>query len=174
MRESLTKDTGVLRLTVGFVLVVTARLRLVVLIRIVDRLVLLTACLRLVVIHIRIVDKLGGVGLVRRGRRFGLVGPACLRLVVNLVPIIPRLVGGLVRTTRARSARAGVLVRIVGVLVNTGTSFVNVSLDIGFWLQAVSIGVAVIGTILVGFGKRSEVKDSHDRYTNEEGIGPAA
>jgi hypothetical protein len=47
-------------------------------------------------------------------------------------------------------------------------------LDIGFWLQAVSIGVAVIGTILVGFDKRSEVKDSHDRYTNEEGIDAAA
>jgi hypothetical protein len=58
----------------------------------------------------------------------------------------------------------------IGVLVNTGTSSVNVSLEIGFWLQAVSIGVAVIGTILVGFGKRTEVKDSHDRYANEEGI----
>jgi hypothetical protein len=43
-------------------------------------------------------------------------------------------------------------------------------LEVGFWLQAVSIGVAVIGTILVGFGKRSEVKDSHDRYANEEGV----
>jgi hypothetical protein len=34
--------------------------------------------------------------------------------------------------------------------------------------------VAVIGTILVGFGKRSEVKDSHDRYTNEERLDPGA
>ena len=45
----------------------------------------------------------------------------------------------------------------------------RLSLEVGFWLQAVSIGLAVIGTILVGFGKRSEVKDSHDRYANEEG-----
>jgi hypothetical protein len=30
----------------------------------------------------------------------------------------------------------------------------GVSLESGFWLQAVSIGVAVIGTILVGVGKR--------------------
>jgi len=46
----------------------------------------------------------------------------------------------------------------------------GLSLDAGFWLQALSICVAVIGTILVGFGKRSEVKDSHDRYANEEGV----
>jgi hypothetical protein len=45
----------------------------------------------------------------------------------------------------------------------------GLSLEVGFWLQAVSIGVAVIGTILVGVGKRSEIKDSHDRYSNEEG-----
>jgi hypothetical protein len=43
------------------------------------------------------------------------------------------------------------------------------SLEAGFWLQALSIGVAVIGTILVGF-KRSEGKDSHDRFANEEGV----
>lgn len=47
-------------------------------------------------------------------------------------------------------------------------------LEMGFWLQAVSIGVAVIGTTLVGFGKRSEVKDSHDRYANEEGVDTGA
>jgi len=28
--------------------------------------------------------------------------------------------------------------------------------------------VVVVGTILVGFGKPSEVKDSHDRYANGE------
>ena len=42
-------------------------------------------------------------------------------------------------------------------------------MEIGFWLQAASIGVAVIGTILVGFGKRSKIRDSHDRYANEGG-----
>jgi hypothetical protein len=42
-------------------------------------------------------------------------------------------------------------------------------LKFGFRLQAVSIGVVVIGTILVGFGKWSEVKDSYDRYANEVG-----
>ena len=45
----------------------------------------------------------------------------------------------------------------------------GLSLETGFWLQALSIGVAVIGTILVGF-KRSEGKDSHDRFANEEGV----
>jgi hypothetical protein len=46
----------------------------------------------------------------------------------------------------------------------------GLSLEVGFRLQAASIGVAVIGTILVGFGKRSKVKDTHDRYTNEQGV----
>jgi hypothetical protein len=50
----------------------------------------------------------------------------------------------------------------------------GVSLESGFWLQAVSIGVTVIGTILVGFGKRSHVKDSHDRYATEEGVDAGA
>jgi hypothetical protein len=61
----------------------------------------------------------------------------------------------------------------IGTLLRLG-SFGDDSLEIGFWLQAASIGVAVIGTILVGFGKRSEVKDSHDRYTNEERLDPGA
>ena len=51
-----------------------------------------------------------------------------------------------------------------------GTITRGLSLDAGFWLQAVSIGVAVIGTILVGLGGRSEVKDSHNRFANEEGV----
>jgi hypothetical protein len=46
----------------------------------------------------------------------------------------------------------------------------GLSLEAGFWLQALSIGVAVIGTILVGLGKRSEVRDSHDRFANEDGV----
>jgi hypothetical protein len=40
----------------------------------------------------------------------------------------------------------------------------RLSLEVGFWLQAVSIGVAVIGTVLVG------IKDSHDRYSNVKGV----
>jgi hypothetical protein len=36
----------------------------------------------------------------------------------------------------------------IGALLRLGT-FLGASLEIGFWLQAVSIGVAVIGTILV-------------------------
>ena len=57
----------------------------------------------------------------------------------------------------------------IGILLRLGT-FAGASVEVGFWLQAVSIGVAVIGTILVEFGKRSEVKDSHDRYANEAGV----
>jgi hypothetical protein len=53
----------------------------------------------------------------------------------------------------------------IGSLLRTGT-FDSVSLEVGFWLQAVSIGVGVLGTSLVWFGKRSEVKDSHDRYAD--------
>lgn len=49
-----------------------------------------------------------------------------------------------------------------GFLIYTGTiGLDNLSLEIGFWLQAASIGVAIIGTILA-------VKDSHDRYANVE------
>ena len=42
------------------------------------------------------------------------------------------------------------------------------SLQFGFWLQGVSIGVVVIGTILVRFGGRSDVKDGRYRYANGE------
>jgi hypothetical protein len=52
----------------------------------------------------------------------------------------------------------------IGSLVQTASlresAIGRLSLEAGFWLQAVSIGVAVIGTILVGLGKRSEVKGS--------------
>jgi hypothetical protein len=54
-----------------------------------------------------------------------------------------------------------------GVLLRYAT-FGDISLEFGFWLQAVSICVVVIGTILVGFGMWSDVKDSRDRYANEE------
>jgi hypothetical protein len=61
----------------------------------------------------------------------------------------------------------GSLLQTVGL---RNSDIAELSLEVGFWLQAVSIGVALIGTILVAFGKRSEVKDSHDRYANEEGV----
>ena len=59
----------------------------------------------------------------------------------------------------------------IGPLLQTVTLRENVvtgrlSLEVGFWLQAVSIGVGALGTTLVWFGKRSEVKDSHDRYAD--------
>jgi hypothetical protein len=52
----------------------------------------------------------------------------------------------------------------IGVLLRLG-SFARASLEVGFWLQAVSIGVAVIGTILVatrrtGAHERSRVGTS--------------
>jgi hypothetical protein len=52
----------------------------------------------------------------------------------------------------------------IGVLLRLGT-FARASLEVGFWLQAVSIGVAVIGTILVatrrtGAHERSRVGTS--------------
>jgi hypothetical protein len=36
----------------------------------------------------------------------------------------------------------------IGALLRLGT-FLGASLEIGFWLQAVSVGVTIIGTILV-------------------------
>jgi hypothetical protein len=69
----------------------------------------------------------------------------------------------------------GVLLRSIDrTPLNMAATFGPTSLEVGVWLQAVSIGVAVIGTILVWFDKRSEVKDSHDRYANKEGVDPDA
>jgi hypothetical protein len=55
-----------------------------------------------------------------------------------------------------------------------GKTVTGYSLEIGFWLQAVSIGVVVIGTIFVGFGKRGSIKNDHDRYTTAKGIDAGA
>jgi hypothetical protein len=95
---------------------------------------------------------------------FGGIAPVAVVAVVALVrgerrPVLPPLLVGAVVAWS---------LTWIGALLRLGT-FYGVSLEIGFWLQAVSIGVAVIGTMLVGFGKLSEVKDSHDRYANEEG-----
>jgi hypothetical protein len=58
----------------------------------------------------------------------------------------------------------------IGFLTYTATiGLGNLSLEIGFWLQAVSIGVAIIGTILVAFGGRGAVGDGNDRDANQEG-----
>jgi hypothetical protein len=51
-----------------------------------------------------------------------------------------------------------------GILLRYAT-FGGISLEFGFWLQAVSIGVVVIGTILLVFGMWSEI--SPDGYANE-------
>jgi hypothetical protein len=97
---------------------------------------------------------------------FGGVAPVAVVAVIALVrgqrgPVLPSvLVGAVIAWS----------LTWIGVLVNTGTFSVNVSFEIGFWLQAVSIGVAVIGTIFVGFGERREVKNSHDLYATPEGI----
>jgi hypothetical protein len=97
---------------------------------------------------------------------FGGVAPVAVVAVIALVrgqegPVLPSVPAGAVIAWS---------LTWIGVLVNTGaTSEIGLSLEMGFWLQAVSIGVAVIGTLLIGFGKRSEVKDSHDRYATEEG-----
>jgi hypothetical protein len=95
---------------------------------------------------------------------FGGIAPVAVVAVVALVrgerrPVLPPLLVGAVVAWS---------LTWIGALLRLGT-FYGVSIEIGFWLQAVSIGVAVIGTMLVGFGKLSEVKDSHDRCANEEG-----
>jgi len=55
-------------------------------------------------------------------------------------------------------AVAGWSLTWIGVLLRLGT-FAGASLEVGFWLQAVSIGVAVIGTILVATRRRG----AHER-----------
>ena len=97
---------------------------------------------------------------------------ALLYLFGGVAPVAVVATVGLVR----REGRAG-LPSLVGAVAAWSLTWIGVLLrlgtfaswEVGFWLQAVSIGVAVIGTILVGFGRRSEVKDSHDRYANKEG-----
>jgi hypothetical protein len=98
---------------------------------------------------------------------------ALLYLFGGVAPVAVVATVGLVR----REGRAGLPSLVVGAVAAWSLTWIGVLLrlgtfaswEVGFWLQAVSIGVAVIGTILVGFGRRSEVKDSHDRYANKEG-----
>jgi hypothetical protein len=75
---------------------------------------------------------------------FGGVVPVAAVALVALVrgeqrPLLPALLVGAV---------AGWSLTWIGVLLRLG-SFEGYSLEVGFWLQAVSIGVTVIGTILV-------------------------
>ncbi len=75
---------------------------------------------------------------------FGGVTPVAAVAVVALVrgdrrPMLPALLVGAVVAWS---------LTWIGALLRLGT-FLGASLEIGFWLQAVSIGVAVIGTILV-------------------------
>jgi len=94
---------------------------------------------------------------------FGGVASVAAVAIVALVrggrgPVLPFLLVGAVLTWS---------LTWIGILWRYGT-FTIFSFEYGYWLQAASIGVVVVGTILVGFGKPSEVKDSHDRYANGE------
>jgi hypothetical protein len=114
----------------------------------------------------------------------GLELGAILFLFGGVATVLVVAIIGLTRSERpsGRAFLAGAVaawsLTSTGVLLQTASlreSAIGVlSLEIGFWLQVVSIGVAVIGTILVGFGKRSEVKHSHDRYANAEGVDAGA
>lgn len=75
---------------------------------------------------------------------FGGVAPVAAVAVVALVrgerrPVLPALLVGAVVAWS---------LTWIGALLRLG-SFLGASLEIGFWLQAVSIGVTIIGTILV-------------------------
>jgi hypothetical protein len=85
---------------------------------------------------------------------FGGVAPVAAVSVVALVreerrPVLPYVLAGAVVAWS---------LTWIGSLLRLGT-FDSVSLEIGFWLQAVSIGVAVIGTILVVTRRRG----AHER-----------
>ena len=105
---------------------------------------------------------------------------ALLYLVGGVAPVVAVAVVVLVRGERGPVLPAVLTGAVIawsltwiGILLLWGSflpASLEIGLEIGFWLQAVSIGVAVIGTILVWFGKRREVKDSHDRYANEDGV----
>jgi hypothetical protein len=95
---------------------------------------------------------------------FGGVAPVAAVAVVVLIrgerrPVLPALLAG---------AAVAWSLTWLGALLRLG-SFPGTSFEVGFWLQAVSIGVAVIGTILVGFGRHREARDSHDRYAHAQG-----
>lgn len=102
---------------------------------------------------------------------------ALLYLFGGVAPVAAVAIVALVRAERGRGlpflligAVAAWSLTWIGILWQYGTFLRVFSLKFGFWLQAVSIGLVVIGTILVVFGKRTEVKDSHDRYAKEEGV----
>jgi hypothetical protein len=80
---------------------------------------------------------------------FGGVAPVAAVAVVALVrgerrSVLPALLVGAV---------VACSLTWIGALLRLGT-FLGASLEIGFWLQAVSIGVAIIGTILVAARRR--------------------
>jgi hypothetical protein len=121
--------------------------------------------------------------LVAQGGGFEL--GAILFLLGGVATVVVAAILGLTRGERAspRAFLAGTVaawsLTWIGSLLQAANLRENaltgrLSLEVGFWLQVVSIGVAVIGTILVGVGKRSEIKDSRDRYSNEDGDDAAA
>jgi hypothetical protein len=85
---------------------------------------------------------------------FGGVAPVAIVAVIALVrgergPILPSvLVGAVIAWSLAW----------IGTMLQFST-FPTISLEFGFWLQAVSIGMAVIGTLLVATRRRG----AHER-----------
>ena len=83
---------------------------------------------------------------------------ALLYLFGGVTPVAVVATVGLVRG----EGRTGLPLLLVGAVAAWSLTWTGVLLNVstfaswkaGFWLQAVSIGVAVIGTILVGIGKR--------------------
>lgn len=76
---------------------------------------------------------------------FGGVAPVAVVAVVALIrgerrPVLPAFLGGAVVAWS---------LTWIGAMLRLGTFLDDTSLEMGFWLQAVSIGVAVIGTLLV-------------------------
>jgi hypothetical protein len=105
----------------------------------------------------------GSPGLVAQDGRLEL--GAILLLFGAVATVVVGAIVGLTRSDHlsGRAFLAGAVaawsLTWIGSLLQTAQNvevalFEGVSLESGFWLQAVSIGVAVIGTILVGVGKR--------------------
>jgi hypothetical protein len=96
---------------------------------------------------------------------------ALLYLFGGVAPVAVVAIVGLARGERWTGlpfllvgAVAGWSLTWIGVLLRLGT-FARASLEVGFWLQAASIGMAIIGTILVvtrrtGAHERSRVGTS--------------
>jgi hypothetical protein len=52
----------------------------------------------------------------------------------------------------------------IGVMLSTAQTSVGISLEVGYWVQAVSIGVVIVGTIVVMASARTKTIEQDETY----------